>query len=129
MYIIDKIRKITAGGADYSIECSGVKEAMETAFASIKDNGTAVIAGNLRYGEKISIDPFDLIKGKRILGTWGGETQPERDIPLYADSFLKGKLRLEKLITHTYTLDEINRSLKDLEDGNVVRALIDMDTV
>jgi S-(hydroxymethyl)glutathione dehydrogenase/alcohol dehydrogenase len=40
-----------------------------------------VLAGNLPAGEGVSLDPFDLIKGKRSPGTWGGETQPDRDIP------------------------------------------------
>jgi len=99
---------------------------METAFNSINNQGTAIISGNLRFGEKISIDPFDLIKGKKIRGTWGGETRPEDDIPLYAELYLLGKLKLDRLLTHKYNLTGINQALKDLENGKVGRALINM---
>ena len=121
------ILEITGGcGVDYAIEAAGRRETMETAFRVVRDNGgLCVLAGNLPRGERISLDPFDLIKGKRIIGTWGGETQPDRDILLYVDLYLTGKLRLDGLITHTYGLDEINQAMDDLEHGKVGRALID----
>jgi S-(hydroxymethyl)glutathione dehydrogenase/alcohol dehydrogenase len=122
------ILEITEGrGVDYAIEAAGKRETMETAFQVVRDNGgLCVLAGNLPHGERIGLDPFDLIKGKRIIGTWGGETQPDRDIPLYVDLYLSGKLRLDGLITHTYSLDDIDQALDDLEHGKVGRALIDM---
>lgn len=123
--VIASINEITNGiGVDYAIESAGVKEVMELAFTSITDSGTAVIAGNLKHGEKICINPFDLIKGKKILGTWGGETKPELDIPLYVNMYLSGKLRLDLLNTHQYELTEINQAFKDVENGKVSRALI-----
>ena len=98
------------------------------AFRAVRDmGGLCVLAGNLPVGEQISIDPFDLIKGKRIAGTWGGETKPDLDIPLYVDLYLKGRLKLENLITHCYSLDEIDTAIEDLKSGKVGRALIDMD--
>ena len=100
---------------------------VETAFQAVRDNGgLCVLAGNLPHGERISIDPFDLIRGKRIIGTWGGETQPDKDIPMYVDLFLSGRLKLDRLLTHSYRLDEINQALEDLENGRIGRALIDM---
>ncbi len=120
--------EITDGrGVDYAIEAAGRREVMETAFQSVRDNGgLCVLAGNLPYNERISLDPFDLIKGKRLVGTWGGETQPDRDIPKYADLYLSGKLKLDKLITQPYSLGNINRALEDFENGKIGRALIDM---
>jgi len=122
------ILEITGGrGVDYAIEAAGRRETMETAFQAVRDNGgLCVLAGNLAHGERISLDPFNLIKGKRIIGTWGGESQPERDIPLYVDLYLAAKLKLDMLITHEYRLEDINQALDDLEHGKVGRALIDM---
>ena len=122
------ILEITGGrGVDYAIEAAGHRETMETAFQSVRDNGgLCVLAGNLQHGERISLDPFDLIKGKRIIGTWGGETQPDRDIPLYVNLYLSGRLKLDGLITHIYSLENINQALDDLEEGKVGRALIEM---
>jgi len=124
---ISEIYKITDGkGVDYAMESAGKRETMEMAFRSVRDmGGLCVLAGNLPVGEQISIDPFDLIKGKRIVGTWGGETKPDRDIPLYVDLYLNGRLKLENFITHCYCLDDINTAIEDLRLGKVGRALID----
>jgi S-(hydroxymethyl)glutathione dehydrogenase/alcohol dehydrogenase len=122
------ILQITSGhGVDYAIEAAGQRETMETAFQSVRDNGgMCVLAGNLAQGERISIDPFNLIRGKRIVGTWGGEAQPDRDIPLHVNLYLTGKLNLGAMITHEYKLNDINQAFDDLEHGKVGRALIDM---
>ena len=122
------INEITGNaGLDYAIEASGKREVMETAFQAVRVNGgLCVLAGNLSVGEKISIDPMDLIKGKKIIGTWGGETKPDRDIPIYLDLFQSGQLKLGSLISHTYPLTEINQALEDMANGKVVRGLIEM---
>jgi S-(hydroxymethyl)glutathione dehydrogenase/alcohol dehydrogenase len=114
-------------GVDYAIEAAGTRQTMETAFQSVRDSGgLCVLAGNLPYGERISLNPFDLIRGKRIIGSWGGETQPDRDIPKYVEYYLSGKLPLDRLLTHSYGLNDINQALEDLENGKIGRALIDM---
>ncbi len=120
------LMEITGGkGVDFAIEAAGLKQTMEAAMASVRaPGGLAVLAGNLPAGERISLDPFDLIKGKRIVGTWGGESDPDRDIPRFAALHQAGKLPLDKLITHTYTLEDINQALEDLEAGRVGRAMI-----
>ena len=122
------ILEITGGrGVDYAIESAGQCQTMETAIQAVRNSGgLCVLAGNLPHGQRISVDPFDLIRGKRVVGTWGGETQPDRDIPLYVDLYLSGKLKLERLISHTCGLDDINQVLADLEHGKVNRILIDM---
>lgn len=109
---------------DFAIECSGSKSAMEMAFECLNNNGIAIIAGNLKPGEKISIDPFDLVRGKQLRGAWGGGCFPDKDIPLYADAHLKGKLPIEKLITKVYSFDQINEGLKDLEEGKLIRGVV-----
>ncbi|MFA5920962.1 MAG: zinc-binding dehydrogenase [Methylococcaceae bacterium] len=125
--VLEKIHTITGGqGVDFAIEAAGQRETMETAFKSVKDkDGLCILAGNLPAGHQISIDPFDLIKGKRIIGTWGGETDPERDIPIYVDHFLSGRLNLSLFTSNIYWLDKINDSFNDLATGKVNRALIE----
>ncbi len=129
--VYKKISDLTNGvGVNYSIETAGSKKAMEEAFSVIKegkdgrDGGLTIIAGNIGRNEKIKIYPFDLIKGKRIRGSWGGSTNPDRDIPFYAKMYIDGKLKLEKLITRTYSLTRINQAIHDLEEGKIIRAVI-----
>ena len=124
---LSTILEITGGrGVDYAIEAAGRREAMETAFQVVRDNGgLCVLAGDLPHGERISLDPFDLVRGKRIVGTWGGETQPERDIPRYVDLYLAGKLKLDELITHRFRLEDINVAFHALDKGDVARAIVE----
>ena len=124
--IVAKIKEITQNkGLDYSVDCTGKSAIMEAAFDVINYNGTVIIAGNPAYGEKISIAPSDLIKGKKIFGSWGGKTNPDRDIPHYAKRYLDGELKFDKLISKIYPFDKINEAIKDLEKGKIIcRALV-----
>jgi S-(hydroxymethyl)glutathione dehydrogenase/alcohol dehydrogenase len=123
---VERIREITEGkGVDYSIEAAGVVKTIEQAFQSVrKGGGKCVFASHPKVDEKITIDPFDLICGKQIQGSWGGESNPEDDIPKFAQLYRDGKLPLEKLLTRRYSLDQINEALDDLEQRKVGRPLI-----
>lgn len=120
------LKRICPQGIDFALEASGAKRAMELAFEIIHKQGTAVIAGNLRSDEKIMLNPFDFIKGKRIIGTWGGETDPDKDIPQYAAAYRKGTLPLDSLITHRFQLEDINKAVSALEQGRAGRILIEL---
>jgi S-(hydroxymethyl)glutathione dehydrogenase/alcohol dehydrogenase len=126
--VLSAIGSITNGkGIDYAIESAGTAQSMENAFRAVRDNGgLCVLCGNLAAGERISIDPFDLIKGKKIVGTWGGETQPELDIPRYAELYLSGKFNMHKLITHEYSLQNVNEAFDVLDNGGGGRILVSM---
>ncbi|MDD5079041.1 MAG: zinc-binding dehydrogenase [Candidatus Omnitrophica bacterium] len=126
--VLSRIMEITSGkGLDYAIECAGKRESMEMAFRSVRDaGGICVIAGNLPQGEHILINPFDLIKGKKIVGTWGGGTKPDIDIPMLVKLYLSGELRISELIGNIYNLVDINNALNDLRHGVNGRILIGM---
>lgn len=121
------IMNICAGkGVDFVVEASGTKETMEMGLGLVHNKGTVAIAGNLAKNKKIMIAPFELIKGKRIIGTWGGETKPDIDIPLYMKRITSKGLKLERLISHEFRLKDINQALSKLEKGRMARALIDL---
>jgi len=125
---LDALMAITAGqGVHYAIEAAGQRAVMEQAFQSVRDKGgLCILAGNLPQGETISIDPFNLIKGKRIIGTWGGETDPDRDIPFYEESFLAHRMDFRHFIHSTSTLHQINDAIHRMEIGQAGRCLIEM---
>jgi S-(hydroxymethyl)glutathione dehydrogenase/alcohol dehydrogenase len=119
-----RIQAIAPGGVDLAVEATGVREVMELAHGTVKTGGgLCVLAGNVPHGQKINIDPFDLICGRRLAGSWGGETDPDRDIPRYVEMILTGRIALDKLMTD-YRLDAINVALDDLEAGRVLRPII-----
>lgn len=123
------IRALTQGaGVDYAVEASGRARVIEQAFDAVRrSGGVCVFASHPQYGERISIDPYELICGKQIRGSWGGSSDPDRDIPIFAKLYREGRLPLEKLITRRYTLHEINEALDDLEHERVGRPLIEID--
>ncbi len=127
---VEAIRELTQGrGADYTIEAAGRSETIEQAFDAVRrGGGLCVFASHPAHGSRISLDPFELICGKQIMGSWGGSSDPDRDIPMFAKLYLEGKLPLDKLITHRYRLDDINQALDDLEQNRVVRPLIAIDS-
>lgn len=126
---LEEIMRITGGiGVDYSVEAAGMTKTIETAFHSVrKSGGLCVFASHPEFGEKIELDPHDLISGKRIEGSWGGSSRPDRDIPKLAGLYREGKLPLEKLLNSRYTLAQINQAFDDLEKRKIVRALIEME--
>jgi S-(hydroxymethyl)glutathione dehydrogenase/alcohol dehydrogenase len=126
---VSTIRALTAGsGVDYAVEASGRTRVIEAAFSAVRrQGGSCVFASHPAHGERISLDPFELISGKQIRGSWGGGCKPDVDIPRMAQLYVEGKLPLEKLISRRYTLEQINDALDDLESGRVARPLIVLD--
>ena len=120
------IYELTGGrGVDCSIEAAGATASIEQAFRAVrKGGGRCIFASHPPQGESIRLDPYDLICGKRIEGSWGGGCDPDRDVPRFAELYRQGRLPLERLITRRYTLDQINEALDDLEGRKVGRPLI-----
>ncbi|NLG34537.1 MAG: zinc-binding dehydrogenase [Lentisphaerae bacterium] len=125
----DAIRELTDGeGVDYCVEATGLAKGIEEGFSCIRKNGgLCVFASHPRHGDRISLDPFDLICGKQIRGSWGGASKPDRDIPAFVGLYRKSRLPLERLLSRRYSLDEINQALDDLEARKIARALLVID--
>lgn len=123
---VEEIKNLTlnAQGADYSVDCSGFASTIEQAFDSIKRGGKTVFASHPEAGQKISIDPFELINGKTLHGSWGGSSRPDIDIPLIGKLIKSKKIDLEKLISKKYTIKNINKAISDFQAGKVLRPLI-----
>jgi len=77
--------------------------------------------------DRLSIDSFPLHMGRRVIGSHGGDTIPDLDIPRYFELYRIGKLRLDELITSRFNLTEINRAVETVRAGQVCgRCLIEM---
>ncbi len=128
--VLERIKDLTSGtGVDYSVEATGLVKLIEIAFKAVKDNGgLCVFASHPQEGDVIQLNPFDLICGKQIRGSWGGACQPDIDLPKFFKLYEEGKLPLEKLLGTRYKLDEINQALDDLENRKVTRPLIEINT-
>lgn len=112
-------------GLDFVVEASGQARCIEFGFSLLKaPGGLCVFASHPKAGDKIKLDPFAMIQGRRLQGSWGGATQPDRDIPLIAARYLAGELPLERLLSSTYELENINMALQDLRQRKIGCALI-----
>lgn len=124
---VEAIKKICPGGVDIAIEASGRPAVMRQALASVRSQGgIAVVVGNAREGEELTINPKELNQGKQLRGTWGGDSVPDRDFPRYCRFVESGKLNLQPLLANSFRLENINEALEALEQGAVGRPLIDM---
>lgn len=124
--VVEKVKEITGDDSvDYAIEAAGLSSTISSAFEMVRrGGGRCVFASHPASGDKICLDPFELICGKQIEGSWGGNTVPDKDIPILGNLYSQGKLPLENLLSHTYTLETINDALNDLEGRKIVRALV-----
>lgn len=130
MDLLQEIQKICPGGVDFALEASGRPHLMLKALESVRSQGgTAVIIGNASHNERVELDPKQLNMGKRLLGTWGGDNWPDRDFPRYIKLLACKKLNLSPLLSdaRTYSLEQINQAIDDLEAGRVARPLIQME--
>jgi len=127
--VVARIFELTGGkGVDFSMEAAGTTHSIEQAFQSVRDRGgCCVFASHPDSRERIQLDPHDLIRGKQIRGSWGGECDPDRDVPRFAKLYLEGRLPLARLLSHRYRLEQINQALEDLEQRKIIRALIEID--
>jgi S-(hydroxymethyl)glutathione dehydrogenase/alcohol dehydrogenase len=124
---VEAIKRTCPGGVDIAIEASGRPQVMTQALLSVRSQGgAAVIVGNARHGEHIELNPQQFNQGKRLLGTWGGDSVPDRDYPRYCHLMSAGKFNFDVLMPQTYRLSDINAALDDLEAGKVARPIIDM---
>lgn len=129
--VLERVFHICPNGLDFAIEATGRPDVMGQAVESVRpQGGSVIIIGNARHGEVWELDPKQLNLGKRILGTWGGDSQPSRDYLKYCELAMENRLNLDPfLIPSTYPLYDINLAFADLELGRVIRPIIDLSTL
>ncbi len=125
---VRRILEITGGkGVDYGVDASGSVKAIEAGFTATRNGGGKfVIAGNPPQGHKLTLNPFDFISGKRLAGTWGGESHLDEDIPHFVEKYRAGVLPFEKLITHAFPFSSINSALDMMMSGKAGRVMLNM---
>lgn len=121
---VAKVMELTGGGADYALECIGNVDVMAQAFGSIQNGGKCIIVGMAPIGTALNIQSYEFLLGKNIVGTVQGEIRAAVDIPRYVDLYMNGKLPIDKLITKSYSLDEINDAFGAFERGEVIKSVI-----
>ncbi|MGH6717527.1 MAG: zinc-binding dehydrogenase, partial [Bradyrhizobium sp.] len=125
--VIAEIRKLAAQGVDLAVESSGIPAVMEQAInATRPQGGRAVVIGNARHGAMLTLNPGVFNQGKSLLGTWGGDSVPDRDYARYGRLLASGRFPVRDLLSKPYSLALADQALADLAAGKVGRPLIDM---
>jgi S-(hydroxymethyl)glutathione dehydrogenase/alcohol dehydrogenase len=125
--VVAQIKAIAPQGVDRAVEASGLPEVMEQAINSTRQQGgRAVVIGNARHGAELKLNPSLFNQGKSMLGTWGGDSMPDRDYPRFGRLLSSGRFPARDLLSKPYALAKANDALADLAAGRVGRPLIDM---
>lgn len=122
-----EIKSLVGVGVDVAVEASGNPAVMAQALAATRpQGGRAVVIGNARHDARLTLDPATFNEGKSLLGTWGGDSQPDRDFGRFAKLLAATRFPVRDLLSKPYRLDEVDKVLADLSAGRVGRPIIDM---
>ena len=123
---VDKLLEMTGGfGADYTFEATGNVRVMRQAVESARMGwGLCTVAGVAARGETLDIIPRFLITGRRVCGSSFGGVKGRDQVPQLVDRWLAGDLNLDPLVSHTLTLDEVNRGFELMEEQAGIRSVI-----
>ncbi len=114
--------------ADKAIYTVGVADGQEMAqvMSLISKGGRMVITAVApMFNTEVKMNLFELtIYQKEVRGALFGGGSPRADIPKLLSLYQAGQLKLDELITRTYTLDEINEGYQDMRDGKNIRGMI-----
>jgi S-(hydroxymethyl)glutathione dehydrogenase/alcohol dehydrogenase len=113
------------GGADYTFDCTGNVKVMRQALESAHRGwGESIVIGVAGAGQEISTRPFQLVTGRVWKGTAFGGARGRTDVPKIVDWYMDGKIEIDPMITHTLSLDEINKGFDLMHEGKSIRSVV-----
>jgi S-(hydroxymethyl)glutathione dehydrogenase/alcohol dehydrogenase len=124
--VVDRIVELTGGfGADYTFEATGNVSVMRQAVESARMGwGLATICGVAGKGETLDIVPRYLITGRRVAGSSFGGVKGRDGVPQLVERWLAGEIDVDPFVSHTLTLDEVNRGFELMEQQAGIRSVI-----
>ena len=123
--LVAHLVELTKGGADYSFECIGNVKVMRQALECChKGWGVSCIIGVAGAGQEIATRPFQLVTGRRWIGTAFGGARGRTDVPRIVDWYMDRKINIDDLITHRLKLEQINEGFELMERGESIRSVV-----
>ncbi|TYI86966.1 hypothetical protein E1A91_D04G103800v1 [Gossypium mustelinum] len=127
-HVQEVIAEMTGGGVDCSIKCTGSTQAMVSAFECVHDGwGVAVLVGVPSRDDSFKTHPIHFLNERTLRGTFFGNYKPRSDIPGVVEKYMKKELELDKFITHSVPLLDINKAFEYMLRGKGLRCMIRMD--
>lgn len=122
---LEQVRDLTNGGVDVGFEFAGVVAALEFTYQATARGGRTVTAGLPHPSNRLALSPLQLVAEERTLqGSYLGSCVPGRDIPAYIALYRSGRLPVDKLLTHTLPLGDINAGFERLANGGAIRQVV-----
>ncbi|HEY1838099.1 MAG TPA: S-(hydroxymethyl)glutathione dehydrogenase/class III alcohol dehydrogenase [Rhizomicrobium sp.] len=123
--LVAHLVELTGGGADYSFECVGNVQLMRQALECCHRGwGVSTIIGVAGAGQEISTRPFQLVTGRRWIGSAFGGARGRTDVPHIVDWYMDKKINIDDLITHVMPLDKINDAFDLMTKGESIRSVV-----
>jgi S-(hydroxymethyl)mycothiol dehydrogenase len=124
--VVEAVRAATGGnGADVCIEAVGNPKVFEQAFFSRDLAGTLVQVGVPTPDMRIDLPFIELFgRGGRIKPSWYGDCLPSRDFPTLVELHLQGRLPLDRFVSETIDLEDVEEAFHKMERGEVLRSVV-----
>jgi S-(hydroxymethyl)glutathione dehydrogenase / alcohol dehydrogenase len=123
--LVAHLVELTGGGADYSFECVGNTTLMRQALECCHRGwGVSTVIGVAGAGQEISTRPFQLVTGRRWIGSAFGGARGRTDVPKIVDWYMDRKINIDDLITHTMPLERINDAFDLMAAGESIRSVV-----
>jgi len=123
--VAEAVRSATGGGCEFVFEMAGSAKAMELAYKITRRGGTTVTAGLPPPQATMALPLVNLVAEERtVKGSYIGTAVPSRDIPRFIEMFRNGKLPVDRLLSGTFALDQINEGFDQLAAGMAVRQVV-----
>ena len=118
-----KVKELTENrGADFSFECTGNPKLGAAPLALVRNGGMAVQVSGIE--EEIVID-MNLFEWDKIyINPLYGKCNPPVDFPILFDSYRKGEILLDQLISKTYILEDLGDVFDDMLHGRIAKGVI-----
>ncbi|HUN35999.1 MAG TPA: S-(hydroxymethyl)mycothiol dehydrogenase [Trebonia sp.] len=120
------IRELTGGfGADVVVEAIGRPETYKQAFLARDLAGVVVLVGVPTPDMQLELPLLDVFgRGGALKSSWYGDCLPSRDFPMLVDLHLQGRLPLEKFVSETIALGDVEAAFAKMERGDVLRSVV-----
>ena len=123
---VEAIRGLTGGnGVNVAIEAVGNPRTYEQAFYARDHAGTVVLVGVPSPDMKIELPLLEVFgRGGSLKSSWYGDCLPSRDFPMYIDLYLQGRLDLDRFVSETIAIEDVEEAFHKMERGEVLRSVV-----
>jgi aryl-alcohol dehydrogenase len=121
----DAIQRLTGRGADYIFDTTGNPGVVASALDSLAMTGTVVMAGAAPAGTRTSLDMNALLNGRAVRGTIQGDAEARKLVPQLIELYEQGRFPVDRLVRN-YPFAEIQRAIADMENGRVIKPVLQM---